>query len=105
VTSKEIIGKVIRLEKTPRVPVSLLSGGAWNLNRVGLTLEQALAEKHIRPLKFIMWLPGRRPSRRFDSASVTSGPRHAKAPGTAFGGLFMEWRGCDDLSSYTQAVN
>lgn len=44
-THKEIIGKVIRLEKTPRLPVSLLSGGAWALNRSGLTMEQALAER------------------------------------------------------------
>jgi len=42
VTSKEIIGKVIKLERTPRLPVSLLSAGAWTLNQGGLTLEQAL---------------------------------------------------------------
>ena len=42
--SKEIIAKLIRREKTPRLPVSLLSGGAWNLNRNGLTLEQALEQ-------------------------------------------------------------
>ena len=42
-TSKEIIKRVIRLEPTPRLPVSLLSAGAWNLNQSGLTLEQALA--------------------------------------------------------------
>jgi uroporphyrinogen decarboxylase len=42
-TSKEIIQKVIKLEPTPRLPVSLLSAGAWNLNQSGLTLEQALA--------------------------------------------------------------
>ena len=41
-TSKDLIAKSIQLEKTPRIPVSLLSGGAWNLNRSGLTLEQAL---------------------------------------------------------------
>jgi len=45
VTSREIIERTIRLEKTPRLPVSLLSGGAWNLNRGGLTMEQALDEK------------------------------------------------------------
>lgn len=33
---------MIRLEKTPRLPVSLLSAGAWTLNQSGLTLEQAL---------------------------------------------------------------
>jgi uroporphyrinogen decarboxylase len=43
VTSKEIIGKVIKLERTARLPVSLLSAGAWTLNQGGLTLEQALA--------------------------------------------------------------
>jgi uroporphyrinogen decarboxylase len=43
VTSKEIIQRVIKLEKTPRLPVSLLSAGAWTLNQSGLTLEQALA--------------------------------------------------------------
>jgi uroporphyrinogen decarboxylase len=43
VTSKEVIAKVIRLEPTPRLPVSLLSAGAWTLNQSGLTLEQALA--------------------------------------------------------------
>ena len=41
-TSKEIIQKVIKLEKTPRLPVTLLSAGAWTLNQSGLTLEQAL---------------------------------------------------------------
>ena len=41
-THKEIIAKLIALEKTPRLPVSLLSGGAWTLNRDGLTMEQAL---------------------------------------------------------------
>ena len=42
-TSKEIIQKTIRLEKTPRLPVSLLSAGAWTLNQSGLTLEKALS--------------------------------------------------------------
>ncbi|MDD5348970.1 MAG: uroporphyrinogen decarboxylase family protein [Chthoniobacteraceae bacterium] len=41
-TSKEIVRKLIRLEPTPRIPVSLLSAGAWTLNRAGLTLESAL---------------------------------------------------------------
>jgi len=41
-TSKEIIQKLIRLEPTPRLPVSLLSAGAWTLNQSGLTLEKAL---------------------------------------------------------------
>jgi uroporphyrinogen decarboxylase len=42
-TSKEIIQNVIKLEPTPRLPVSLLSAGGWTLNQSGLTLEQALA--------------------------------------------------------------
>jgi uroporphyrinogen decarboxylase len=42
-TSKEIIQKLIQLEPTPRLPVTLLSAGAWNLNQSGLTLERALA--------------------------------------------------------------
>lgn len=42
-TSKEIIEKTIKLEKTPRLPVSLLSAGAWTLNSHALTLEQALS--------------------------------------------------------------
>ncbi|WP_242392380.1 uroporphyrinogen decarboxylase family protein [Anaeromyxobacter oryzisoli] len=41
-TSKEIIERALRLEATPRLPVSLLSAGAWTLNRHGLTLEGAL---------------------------------------------------------------
>jgi len=41
-TSKEIIQSLIRLEATPRLPVSLLSAGAWTLNQSGLTLERAL---------------------------------------------------------------
>jgi uroporphyrinogen decarboxylase len=41
-TSKEIIQRLIKLKPTPRLPVSLLSAGAWNLNQSGLTLEKAL---------------------------------------------------------------
>ncbi|MDR3671072.1 MAG: uroporphyrinogen decarboxylase family protein [Holophaga sp.] len=41
-TPKAIILKAIRLEKTPRHPVALLSGGIWTLNRQGLSLEEAL---------------------------------------------------------------
>lgn len=52
-TSREIIAKTIRLEKTPRLPISLLSGGAWNLNRGGLTLEQALEETPERVAEII----------------------------------------------------
>lgn len=42
-TSKDVIEKTIRLEPTPRLPVSLLSAGAWTLNRAGLTMERALS--------------------------------------------------------------
>jgi uroporphyrinogen decarboxylase len=45
VTHRETIAALIKLEKTPRLPVSLLSGGAWTLNRGGLTMERALAEQ------------------------------------------------------------
>lgn len=40
--SKDIIERALRLEPTPRLPVSLLSAGAWTLNRSGLSLEEAL---------------------------------------------------------------
>ncbi|HEX9062749.1 MAG TPA: uroporphyrinogen decarboxylase, partial [Clostridia bacterium] len=40
--SKEIVLKALNLENTPRLPVALLSGGAWTFNRRGLTLESAL---------------------------------------------------------------
>jgi uroporphyrinogen decarboxylase len=42
--SKEIITELLELRKTPRLPVSLLSGGAWALNSAGITMEQALSE-------------------------------------------------------------
>jgi uroporphyrinogen decarboxylase len=42
--SKEIITGLLELRETPRLPVSLLSGGAWALNSAGITLEQALSE-------------------------------------------------------------
>lgn len=41
-SSKELIIKALNREKTERVPVALLSGGAWTFNRKGLTLEEAL---------------------------------------------------------------
>jgi len=53
VTHKEVIGKVVRLEKTPYLPVSLLSGGAWALNRNGLTMERALSENPQRLAEII----------------------------------------------------
>src|SRR5512133_181025 len=40
-TSREIIERALRLEPTPRLPVSLLSAGAWTLDRHGVTLERA----------------------------------------------------------------
>lgn len=49
ITSKEIISKLINHEPTPRLPVALLSAGAWTLNQSGLTLEQAL---NISPDRF-----------------------------------------------------
>lgn len=36
--SKEIFLKAIKLEKTPRVPVTILSGGVWVFNRKGMSL-------------------------------------------------------------------
>ncbi|WP_169717824.1 Uroporphyrinogen decarboxylase [Sporomusa silvacetica DSM 10669] len=36
--SKEIFIKAIKLEKTPRVPVTILSGGVWVFNRKGMSL-------------------------------------------------------------------
>jgi uroporphyrinogen decarboxylase len=43
-TSKEVILNAINLKPTDRVPVALLSGGAWALNRNGLSLKAALSE-------------------------------------------------------------
>lgn len=40
--SREIITKAAQRQETPRVPVSLLSGGAWTFNRQGLSLKEAL---------------------------------------------------------------
>ncbi|MGB8933256.1 MAG: uroporphyrinogen decarboxylase family protein [Anaeromyxobacteraceae bacterium] len=42
-TPQGIIRRLVALQPTPRLPVSLLSAGAWTLNRAGLSLEQALA--------------------------------------------------------------
>lgn len=49
ISPKQIILDTVNLKKTPRRPVALLSGGAWTLNRRGLTLEKALK---IRPEEF-----------------------------------------------------
>ncbi|HWQ42599.1 MAG TPA: uroporphyrinogen decarboxylase family protein [Desulfosporosinus sp.] len=40
--SREIVTKAAQRQATPRVPVSLLSGGAWTFNRQGLSLQEAL---------------------------------------------------------------
>ncbi|MDR2741955.1 MAG: uroporphyrinogen decarboxylase, partial [Treponema sp.] len=40
---KEIIDKLLELKPTPRLPVTLMSAGAWALNSSGLSLEKALA--------------------------------------------------------------
>jgi uroporphyrinogen decarboxylase len=42
--SKEIVIKALRLEKTPRLPVALLSGGVWTMNRRGYSLQDILPE-------------------------------------------------------------
>jgi uroporphyrinogen decarboxylase len=41
--STEIIERVVRLEPTERMPVALLSAGAWAINSNGYMLDQALA--------------------------------------------------------------
>ncbi|MCX7745398.1 MAG: uroporphyrinogen decarboxylase family protein [Clostridia bacterium] len=40
--SKEVVLHAFNMQKTSRLPVALLSGGAWTFNRKGLTLEKAL---------------------------------------------------------------
>jgi uroporphyrinogen decarboxylase len=40
--ARELIQQVLELKPTPRLPVTLMSGGAWALNSNGLSLEQAL---------------------------------------------------------------
>jgi uroporphyrinogen decarboxylase len=52
-THREIIEKTIRLQAAPRLPVSLLSAGAWTLLHGGLTLEQALASTPERVAQII----------------------------------------------------
>ncbi|MDR1910212.1 MAG: uroporphyrinogen decarboxylase family protein [Spirochaetaceae bacterium] len=41
--SRELIGDLLALKPTPRLPVTLMSAGAWALNSSGLSLEKALA--------------------------------------------------------------
>ena len=45
VNSKEIIKKALKREKTPRVPVTILSGGTWCFNSNGISLKKALEMK------------------------------------------------------------
>lgn len=40
--SKDIIKRALKGEKTPRIPVTILSGGAWCFNSNGLSLEEVL---------------------------------------------------------------
>ena len=42
VSSTQVILDTLKLKKTQRRAVALLSGGAWTFNRRGLTLEKAL---------------------------------------------------------------
>jgi uroporphyrinogen decarboxylase len=42
VNSKEIIKKALKMEKTPRVPVTVLSGGAWCFNSNDISLKDAM---------------------------------------------------------------
>lgn len=42
--SREIALKALNLEETPRLPVSLFSGGVWTFNRQGLSLEDVLGK-------------------------------------------------------------
>jgi uroporphyrinogen decarboxylase len=41
--AKEIIGNLLELKETPRLPVTLMSAGAWALNSNGQSLEKALS--------------------------------------------------------------
>lgn len=41
-TNKEILLSAIKLNKTPRTPVIILSSGVWTYNRFGLSLQDAL---------------------------------------------------------------
>lgn len=40
-TSKEIFQKAVKLQKTPRVPVIILSGGVWAFNQTGKSLQDS----------------------------------------------------------------
>jgi uroporphyrinogen decarboxylase len=53
-TSKEIILKTINLEETPRLPVALLSAGAWTFNRKGISLEQVLSNRAERTAEIVI---------------------------------------------------
>ncbi|MFA5384836.1 MAG: uroporphyrinogen decarboxylase family protein [Eubacteriales bacterium] len=43
VSGKDVVLKAIRLERTERPPVALLSAGVWTFNRQGISLEGALS--------------------------------------------------------------
>lgn len=45
--AKEIIVKALKLEKTPRLPVALLSGGVWTMNRRGYSLQDILDQPEL----------------------------------------------------------
>ncbi|MFL0194715.1 uroporphyrinogen decarboxylase family protein [Clostridium sp. WILCCON 0269] len=42
VEAKEIVKRALKREKTPRIPVTILSGGAWCFNSNGYSLKEAL---------------------------------------------------------------
>lgn len=44
---KEVILKAIKLEKPPRLPVAIMSGGAWTFNKKGYTLEKILDQPEL----------------------------------------------------------
>jgi uroporphyrinogen decarboxylase len=45
--AKEIMLKALKLEKTPRLPVALLSGGVWTMNRRGYSLQDILTNPEL----------------------------------------------------------
>jgi len=45
--SRQIILRTIHHETTPRIPVTLLSGGVWTFNRRGLSLEEVLGRAEL----------------------------------------------------------
>ncbi len=45
--SKEIITRALKLERTPRLPVALLSGGVWTMNRRSFSLREILNQPEL----------------------------------------------------------